>query len=160
MPSNSSCFIEREVTEQADWRDLCYLWSSDLRTHITSKNGKMRYRFRKNLLNKYAIPNKFTIEQKLNKRELQISDNYVSEHGYSLKLENENVFVIISSSLKLKLNLRRGMSIEALSFKSHDMTPCIGKQGHGKFRDITLGADYYSGGIVMDLLHRGNVSQT
>ena len=144
-------FIEREVTEQADWRDLCYLWSSDLRTHITSKKWQNALQVQKNLLNKYSIPNKFTIEQKLNKREVQISDNYVSEHGYSLKLENENVFVIISSSLKLKLNLRRGLSIEALSFKSHDMTPCIGKQGHGKFRDITLGADYYSGGIVMDL---------
>ena len=139
---------------------MCYLWSSDLRTHITSKKWQNALQVQKNLLNKYAIPNKFTIEQKLNKREVQISDNYVSEHGYSLKLENENVFVIISSSLKLKLNLRRGLSIEALSFKSHDMTPCIGKQGHGKFRDITLGADYYSGGIVMDYLHKGNVSQT
>ena len=31
------------------------------------------------------------------------------------------------------------------------MSPCIGKQEHGHFKDISMGADYYSGGIVMEL---------
>jgi len=67
-------------------------------------------------------------------------------------LDEEGILLSISTqNIKLKLNLRRGLSIQSLAFSSHKMEPCIGILPHGYFPCISLGADYYSGGVVVEL---------
>ena len=67
-------------------------------------------------------------------------------------MDDEGILLSISTKyLKLKLNLRRGLAIQSLAFASHNMDECLGTLSHGHFQCISVGADYYSGGIVIEL---------
>ena len=51
---------------------------------------------------------------------------------------------------QVKFNMKRGMSIEWLMFKSISKTPLIGTIPHGYFESIDWDADFYSGGAQID----------
>ena len=72
--------------------------------------------------------------------------------GAKIAVDEEGILLHISTkNIKLELNLRRGLAIQNLAFSSHKMEPCIGTLPHGYFPCISLGADYYSGGVVVEL---------
>lgn len=133
------------------WQELCEFWASDLRTHITEKRWNQ---FKKQLdlsLDFYKISNTFDKIPEEAKQYDSLKDA-VGNYGGALIEVDDSIFLTISTEkIKLTLNLRRGMCIHDLSFSSHKMIPSIGTIPYGYFPSIALGADYYSGGIVIEL---------
>ena len=80
-------------------------------------------------------------------------ETVIGKYGAAtISLENEGIFLkIVTPKVQVILNLRRGLTIHRLSFISHDLKPCIGTIAHGYFSSIQLGADFYSGGVIIEL---------
>jgi hypothetical protein len=53
--------------------------------------------------------------------------------------------------MRLRLNRRKGLTIHTLAFRSHDFAPTLGTLPHGYFESINYGADFYSGGVIVEL---------
>ena len=135
-----------------DWRELCELWASDLRTHITDKRWDKAKNKLMVLLNQQRIDSIFGNAPELCGRYDSLKNAIGHYGGATIALDEEGILLSISTQdIKLKLNLRRGLAIQSLAFSSHGMEPCIGTLPHGYFSCISLGADYYSGGVVVEL---------
>jgi hypothetical protein len=155
---NTMCHrIEKNLTRsknknQNDWRKLCELWASDLRSHITDKRWIKAKGQLNELLNQHGISNTFNGKYEIvsNHDTLKGAIGYYG--GAEIAVDEEEILLYISTkNIKLELNLRRGLAIKNLAFSSHKMEPCIGTLSHGYFPCISLGADYYSGGLVVEL---------
>jgi hypothetical protein len=131
--------IDQKIEKNENWKELCEMWSSDFRTHITEK----RWSKLKENINSYIVKEKKVIK-----------DVHVDSKSNFLNIDKdpENIYWIISThKIKLKLNLRRGLTISSLAFKSNNFKPIIGTISQGYFSSIKYGVDYYSGGIIVDL---------
>ena len=155
---NSKChLIEENMTHNRNnnpehWRELCELWASDLRTHITNKRWnkakkKLDEIIKKHNINKIASRSHKTFAKYSSVKEI------IGKHKFAnLSLKNDGILLNISTKyLDIDLNLRRGSAIKKLAFASHQMEPCIGTIQHGYFNSISLGADYYSGNTIIEL---------
>jgi len=155
---NTMCHrIEKHLTKSKndnhnDWRELCELWASDLRTHITDKRwGKAKNKLSA-LLNQQGIDGVFGNVPEVDGQYDSLKSAIGQYGGATIALDEDGILLSISThNIKLKLNLRRGLSIQSLAFSSHKMESCIGTLPHGYFPCISLGADYYSGGVVVEL---------
>ena len=155
---NTMCHrIEKELTQSKntnskDWQELCVLWASDLRTHITDKRwAKTKDRLNASL-KQHGISNTFVGKHKADERQGTLESVIGQYGGAEISLCEEGILLhVFTKNTRLELNLRRGLAIQRLAFSSHDMEPCIGTLPHGHFSCITLGADYYSGGVVVEL---------
>lgn len=116
------------------WRDLCFCWSSDLRTHITGK----RYDEALARLEALALESKATVGE----ADFQVSGTPARDHGRMLKFETTHSVVT--------LNTAKGLAVQKASFASHGNVPSFGTLGHGYFEEIDLGADFFSGHIIME----------
>ena len=116
--------------DNAAWKELCYLWSSDFRTHITQKRWDL-----------------FCIRLKAAETRWAVAPKAVPlvQGG---KIESR-VVEIETPALKARLDRRRGLAIESLQFAGHEQ-PIIGGLGHGHFDDIALQADWYTGDCVFE----------
>lgn len=144
--------IKSKNNHYQDWQELCELWASDLRTHITNKRWVRAKDQLNSLLRKHDISNTFGGNNEVAER----SDTLESVIGHygdaDIALSEEGILLrIFTENVRLELNLRRGLAIQSLAFSSHEMEPCIGTLPHGHFSCISLGADYYSGGVVVEL---------
>lgn len=120
-----------------DWRELCYLWSSDFRTHITEKRWKDYSKRLKALLAKTARP-----RAKPAARTMETVSPSVTRDGHYLGIE--------TSSLLLRLNKRRGLAIDRLALKSAPDRALCGTLPHGFFDDIGYGVDWFSGNCTFE----------
>jgi len=113
------------------WKELCYLWSSDFRTHITNKRWAD------------FVPRLRAAEAKwAAHKPVPVS---LPQGG---KVESRYVD-IETPALKARLDRRRGLAIESLQFAGQP-TPVIGGLRHGHFDDIALQADWYTGDCVFE----------
>jgi hypothetical protein len=136
----------------SDWRELCELWSSDLRTHIEEKRWVDANKQLSICLKRHGISNNFDINYTQEGSFYSLHDVINQYKEATVELEQGGIFLKISTqNLSLELNLRRGLAIQSLAFRSHEMKPCIGTLSHGYFSSISLGADFYSGGVVIEL---------
>ena len=72
--------------------------------------------------------------------------------GKSFKVQRQGRFLTVHSPrVKLRLNCRRGLAIDALWFKGVSREPLLGTLPHGYFEDISLGADLYSGHTIIEI---------
>tara|TARA_Y100001970_G_scaffold294340_1_gene451029 strand:- start:12422 stop:14380 length:1959 start_codon:yes stop_codon:yes gene_type:complete len=155
---NTMCHrIEKHLTQSGinnkkDWEELCELWGSDLRTHITDKKWTRASSQLNSALRKHNIENTFGSDKELAEGS-EILENVMGQNGvFDIALCEEGILLrIMNEKVRLELNLRRGLTLQTLAFSSHNMKPCIGSLPHGYFPSISLGADYYSGGVVVDL---------
>jgi hypothetical protein len=115
--------------DDPDWKELCYLWASDFRTHLTEKRWTG---FRARLAAaeaKYAsaAPPAPSVPQSapLAERHLDIQ----------------------AGTLSARLDRRRGLALEQLRF---DGRALVGGLPHGSFADIALQADWYTGDCVFE----------
>ncbi|EHP85497.1 glycoside hydrolase family 57 [Geobacter metallireducens RCH3] len=151
---NSACqrihdalLAKGNATDQ-EWRELCYLWSSDFRTHITPRRWK-RYRSRLNSFGRHCGITHLT---RLVEGGVEILPPEVSalREGHYLTIETPGV--------RLKLNLRRGLAFDSLVFsRIHERSLC-GTLYHGYFDDITAGADFYTGHAVFETHGRPKIT--
>lgn len=114
-----------------DWKELCYLWSSDFRTHITEARWTG---FTKRLA---------AAEAKWAPREPALA---APASGAVLDARHIEVE---TPALSARLDRRRGLAIDALHFSAHARA-AIGGLPHGHFDDIALQADWYTGDCVFE----------
>ena len=107
MPQNKGIFLSNNIEDESYWKELCYLWSSDFRTHITESRWiEFLYRLEKlekelkiNIFFDNHYKNKYS-ENKINSK---ISKNYYID-GKWLYFENENI--------SIRFNLKKGMTLD------------------------------------------------
>jgi hypothetical protein len=115
----------------ADWKELCYLWASDFRTHLTAKRWDA---FRARLQ---------AAEAKYAAAPLPAFDVPQTEPA------TERHLTIQTPALSARLDRRRGLALERLQFEGHAQ-PVLGSLPHGTFEDIALQADWYTGDCVFE----------
>lgn len=129
---NTACHARARELEEAggsddDWRDLLSLWSSDLRTHLAAERWQeVEPRAR---LPRLAWP--------------EAAADAVA-HGPAA-----GDIILEGASARVVLNPRRGLAARAVAFRQWGAQPVLGTLAHGYFDDITLGADFYTGHVVV-----------
>ncbi|TFB09333.1 glycoside hydrolase family 57 [Candidatus Atribacteria bacterium MT.SAG.1] len=149
---NTECYkiynaFLRGNPEREDWKELCYLWSSDFRTHITDK----RWRKYSSRLDKFK--EKWDDREKVefkseNQRLSPIKLPYKSKKFWFY--ENDKYLFLETKELKLSLNKYKGLTIDKLWFKNVCEKPLMGTLPHGYYDEISLGADFYSGHTIIE----------
>ena len=140
----------------SDWLQLCEFWSSDLRTHITTERWEQEKNRLEIFLDLNSIPKSFE-KDLVTSPSNRYMRSFTGKHNMcNTELNNDDTILKISNKkLVIELNLRRGLAIQNLAFSSHDMEPSIGTLPHGYFSSIEFGADYYSGGTVIEIPRKG-----
>ena len=142
--------------KSGDWRKLCDLWASDLRTHITSD----RWHSAKNAAREFARSLGMHAEaEDIHDTAQPVPDNLrttspeaLRDSDFEIETDREKILTTIKGeNVCLVVNQRRGLTIHSLGFRSHGFHPLIGTIPHGYFESIEYGADYYSGGVVIEL---------
>ncbi len=118
-----------------EWRKLCRLWASDLRTHLTEH----RYT---------ALLDKLTVHD-TGGREFNIDTPPPANYEITYE-EKRSRLTIHSDSVRITLNTYRGLAIESLAFAEHDFKPVCGTLAHGYFDHIRYGADFFSNHLVIE----------
>ena len=114
----------------ADWKELCHLWASDFRTHLTEK------RWAAFCVRLAAAEAKWSAPRAA----------FTPVHGTP---RTERHIEIKTPALTARLDRRRGLAISSLQFASQ-ARPAIGGLPHGFFEDIALQADWYTGDCVFE----------
>ena len=133
---NAACeaLYRRLAEENADreaWKELCYLWSSDFRTHITEKRwDEMGSRLR-------AAEARW---------QPQTPPTPPPPRDEPIEARH---FDIATPALEARLDRRRGLALSSVRFRGQE-EPLIGMLPHGTFGDIALQADWYTGNAVFE----------
>lgn len=132
---------------EPDRRALCELWASDLRTHITEE----RWREACDDLAAFATARGVSLAYEAMRQTAGPAVHQASG-AFAVRQDDENILLSVrTSTVHLVVNLRRGLTIHTLAFRTHAFAPTVGTLPHGYFSSIALGADYYSGGVIVEL---------
>jgi hypothetical protein len=113
------------------WRELCRLWASDFRTHITETRWRDYCRDLE------------TMEQMAGTEPSRPLPVTAGEQVTGRHIE------IVTPFVKARLDRRRGLAIQWAGF-APGFTPLVGGIPHGYFDDIGLQADWYTGDCVFE----------
>jgi hypothetical protein len=128
-------FRKNKIVDNDEWKQLCYLWGSDFRTHITEK------RWRKYLKQLNRFEKKYEKYFKANAhKKAKIIKVYEEDHLLNVETE----------AVELSLNLHKGLTINELIYKNAWQKPLVGTLWQGYYKDISLGADFFSGHAVIE----------
>ncbi|HEY1707371.1 MAG TPA: hypothetical protein VGG10_03840 [Rhizomicrobium sp.] len=116
--------------DNAAWKELCYLWSSDFRTHITNRRW-------------IAFCDRLRTAEARWAQPLPVSSPVTGR-----RIETRYVD-IETSALTARLDRRRGLAIDRLKFANQPHA-VLGGLPHGHFDDIALQADWYTGDCVFE----------
>lgn len=132
------------------WRALCELWGSDFRTHITAERWQKACQSLESFAGRLGVSLTYGLTVQGDNATNASFGNDVA--GFSITRDRENILLTIQTeALRLVLNLRRGLTVHSLAFRAHGFVPIIGTLPHGYFSAIILGADFYTGGVVIEL---------
>lgn len=134
------------------WRGLCRAWSSDLRTHVTPLRWQSALDELQELANQIDQPLPLAHRDlaPLDGRELKVKD--ATGPDYAVQLDPSRFYLTIKTKqARVVLNLRRGLAIQTAAFGETQSSPIIGTLPHGYFDSIELGADFYTGSVVVEL---------
>jgi hypothetical protein len=123
-------FPSGSVTQNNDWKELCYLWASDFRTHLTEKRWTA---YRERLQAADALWG-------------EPAATLLSSHG---AVAAERYISIETPMLRATIDRRRGLATSSLHFTGQ-AKPALGGLPHGFFDDIALAADWYTGDSVFE----------
>ncbi|MDP4029396.1 MAG: hypothetical protein Q8P42_10605 [Gallionella sp.] len=134
-----------------DWRELCELWASDLRTHITADRWDETINRIAQAIHRLGMEVLKPGSVKRVASNPPLCENSLPE-GVQIIQDEEGIFWTVKTpNVHLVLNIRRGLAIVALAFKSHRFEPVVGTLPQGYFSTIELGADFYCGGILVEV---------
>ena len=111
-----------------EWKELCFLWASDFRTHITEGRWEelcTRLRAAEARWSQPAPPPPEPCGPEITSRYLDI----------------------VTPSLSTRLDRRRGLALDRIQFEGPALA---GTLPHGHFDDIALQADWYTGNSVFE----------
>lgn len=150
---NTACYrIYKSLTRKSlrkEWKKICFLWSSDFRTHIEEKKFLA---FRKRLdamLSLTQSHKNFSLMHPVVTHQKPSSPR-ISYEGDLLLIE--------TAKLKLALNLKRGLAIHSALFKEVSLQPLLGTLPHGYYQDIAFGADFYTGHTVIEMFGKPKIT--
>lgn len=147
-------------TSEADWKTLCYLWSSDFRTHITEQ----RWHDYKQQLTAFETrwikpPTHQTAQSYAPKTCSASVHNVTPRPANPPRIQHSGRYIqIIGERLSVRLNTRRGLALDQFIDHAVGATPLCGTLHHGYFDDIRWGADYYSGHLVCESPGRAKIT--
>jgi hypothetical protein len=138
---------QRSEPSTTEWGELCELWSSDYRTHITDARWNA---YRERLRGILARQGLTTTARSPRAATTPVDDDAaISRDGSFLTVRTPAVTLV--------LNCRRGLAIQTLAFGDSDVSLC-GTLAHGFYDDIHWGADFYSGMTVMESPGRAKIT--
>jgi len=143
---NTTCWriynslIKKQIKNYSHWKDLCYLWSSDFRTHITTK------RWNKYIIKLKKIEKKFSIK----KKPLLSFQSKGKNNNNILIIRDSDKIKIKGKNIELVLDIKKGCSIEKFIDQRLSKNFIFGQVPHGYYDDILYGADFYSGHVVIE----------
>jgi hypothetical protein len=141
-----------QFATESDWAELCYLWSSDFRTHITEARW-VEYRERlKKFGERWCADNIHS--QSIN---LLLATS-ASPKGEIYALRKGRFLDIEGKRFKVRLNCLRGLALESLIDLTVSELSLCGTLHHGYFDDIQWAADFYSGHLVIESPGRPKVT--
>lgn len=150
---NSSCYrlykrLEKQTEAMdAHWKELCYLWSSDFRTHITER----RWRDYLNRLDAFeAEVGPSAVERRDPPARTSVQGGQVVEEGA--------LIAVATPAHRVCFNKRRGLAVTSWGRASTGSDFWLGTLPHGFFDDINFAADYYSGLSVFEAPGRHKVA--
>ena len=139
-----------EVDETAR-RQLLQLWASDLRTHIGSERWQAALRQIEALAGRLGVST--ALVTALEPLQEEADEAALAAAGFRLQRQQEGIILQLETDeISLRLNLRRGLTTERLAFADHGFEVLVGTLPHGYFHSIELGADFYSNGVVVELI--------
>lgn len=124
------------------WRELAEFWASDLRTHITESRWNDMLARLSNFEEMLPSLVEFSVDDSAAAESAEVR---ITKHEEGIYWSCESKFV------KLVFNARRGLTLKSLGFVSHGGVPLLGTLAQGFFDSIDLGADYYSGGVLIEI---------
>jgi len=131
------------LVSDEDKKELCWLWSSDFRTHITAKRWK-----------------KYLVRLKNMEQRWQNGSNKIK--GVSINCpdldNNGDLWRVRGKNIRVSFDIRKGMSIYQMSFPEIFQSELIGTLPHGYYDDIRLGGDFYSGHLTFQTPAKGQVT--
>jgi hypothetical protein len=142
--------------DAAAWKELCYLWSSDFRTHITQKRWDAFCARLSDAELLYVLPppcGEVEMRSISGGGPLEFAGTVPHPDRFALGPPHKGEVIadrfidIQTPTLATRLDRRRGLAIESLSFGG---APLIGGLRHGHFDDIALQADWYTGDCVFE----------
>jgi len=127
------------------WRELCALWSSDFRTHITRGRWDA------------CLERLAAFEERVGLTGNDWATEPCEREAKSVKVAADTKFIDVETeSLAARFNARRGLAVESLGMPGE--TPLIGTLHHGYFDDINMTADFYTGHVVLEPLGEHKVT--
>jgi Glycosyl hydrolase family 57 len=113
------------------WKELCYLWSSDFRTHITDRRWAEFCRRLNTAQARFGVPE---------------APPPPAPRGAPMAAR----FIDVATPwVRARLDRRRGLALSSVQFDGQN-TALIGTLPHGHFDDIALQADWYTGNSVFE----------
>jgi hypothetical protein len=137
--------LESAETTEEDWTELCYLWGSDFRTHITEQRW-LGYTSRLDKMLERCSAQRLTEPAGVVKTQ---SVTRLSQTG--LIAEHNGRFIdVCGERLCLRFNTYRGLCLESFGDSYVGDVSLFGTLPHGFFDDIKWAADFYSGHLVFE----------
>lgn len=139
-------------SKKSDWKELCYLWSSDFRTHLTDKRWN-NYQIRLKKFSKKWILEYKTFFKKKNYLKKKFKINFkpiILEKKHFQIINNANLLTFKGKRLEVCFNLIKGLSIEYFIDFKIGKKKLFGTIQHGYFDDIRFSSDFYSGHMVFE----------
>ena len=133
----------RNTTNKNHWKSLCFIWSSDFRTHITDDRW----------LNLENYIGKLSIELNLKENDFDMinSNDFISHNIYNRYIS------ILKKNINVQIDTKKGNNINSLFCKMNKL-PLIGKIEHGYFDEISYGFDYFSGHSIIERLGKRKIT--
>lgn len=130
--------------DSEQWRKLCWLASSDLRTHIT----ETRFADALRALDAY--------EAEVAPPSPNVHSMPAGRVAATLAIEHDDRHIgLRGGALTLSLNPRRGLAIDRLALAGRDFA---GTVPHGTYDDLTHAFDWYSGTLIAELVGRPKIT--
>jgi hypothetical protein len=137
---NASCqriytaLAGRDELSPEAWRELCYLWSSDFRTHITARRWQ-------------AYRERLAVAE----HEAGATRDVAPAIGPQRGSTSAGRWIEIETpALRAVLNRRRGCAIQEIRTAGDNRPPMLGSLLHGHFDEIDLQYDWYTGNCVFE----------
>ncbi|MDC3245898.1 glycoside hydrolase family 57 [Candidatus Pseudothioglobus singularis] len=138
-----------------DWKELCYLWSSDFRTHITAKKWSSYQQRLDEFSQRFQIRNPITPKEKYHIGMTTDED----KQGLTISVKRQGrMLVIMGERIIVKLNCSKGLALDSFIDLADSKETLCGTIHHGYFNDISFGADYYSGHLVFEAAGQAKIT--
>ncbi len=126
---------KNNIQNLASWKELCYLWSSDFRTHITQKRW---IEYQERLL-------------KVEKQWLGQEAKPTQENTTCSKKDVNGIksIELTTPFCRATVNTYKGIAVQSLSFIEEKQAQFV-TLPHGFFEDINYAADFFTGHVVME----------